>query len=173
MCVEHVEQYSGILQYLLNFAAIRTVPEGHQMVADGWRLFEEAIASMGAGDLPQLLRNVRTMTTPPPPPPPPQPSPQPEGTSTGPDAGTPTPMDVGPGTSVASPVKTEGEDPVLVMVGGSRHWACPRCSTIRGSRNGCDAHIRQAHTGKVLVCGLCSFSTYNLDSLQRHSKTHN
>ena len=135
------------------------------MVADGWRLFEEAVASVGAGDLPQLLRSVRSMTTPPPPTPTPVPTPA------------PAPMDVTtPGTSgtqAASPVKEEGDEPVVVLVGGVRNWACPRCNTIRGSKNGCDAHIRQAHTGKVLLCALCSFSTYNLDSLQRHAKTHN
>ena len=157
------------------FSAIRTVAEGHQMIADGWRLFEDAVASVGAGDLPQLLRAVRTMTTPtPPPPPPPPPAGQQEQASQL--------MDVTPGASgtsqpsqpVASPVKREGGDePVVVLVGGVRNWACPMCNTVRGSRNGCDAHIRQTHTGKVLLCALCSFSTYNLDSLQRHAKTHN
>ena len=160
-CVEQVDQYCT---YLLS--AVRTVAEGHQMVADGWRLFEEAVASVGAGDLPQLLRSVRTMTTPTPPPPPPAPSTPSEGTPMQTDA---------PTTSqpVASPVKEEGDEPVVILVGGVRNWACPRCNTIRGSKNGCDAHIRQAHTGKVLRCALCSFSTYNLDSLQRHAKTHN
>ena len=151
------------------------VSEGHRMVAEGWRLFEEAVGSVGAGDLPQLLRSVRSMTTPPPPPPPPgTPAPGQPGTTTTPQ---PTPMEVPgtPGTSGegTSPIKHEGDEPVVVLVGGVRNWACPRCNTVRGSRNGCDAHIRQAHTGKVLVCALCSFSTYNLDSLQRHAKTHN
>ena len=58
-------------------------------------------------------------------------------------------------------------------LGGVRKWACPQCSTVRGSMNGCDTQIRQAHTGKVLLCGLCGFSTYNLDSLSRHEKEHN
>ena len=154
------------------FSAVRTVAEGHQMIVDGWRLFKEAVASVGAGDLPQLLRAVRTMTTPTPPPS----AGQQEQAS---EPGQQAPMDVTPGASgtsqpVALPVKRErGDEPVVVLVGGVRNWACPRCNTVRGSKNGCDAHIRQAHTGKVLLCALCSFSTYNLDSLQRHVKTHN
>ena len=51
--------------------AIRTVAAGHRMIADGWGMFEEAITEAGAGDLPQLLRSVRSMTTPPPATPPP------------------------------------------------------------------------------------------------------
>ena len=75
----------------------------------------------------------------------------------------------------ASGITSEGEGWASKCFGwrGVRNWACPRCNTIRGSKNSCDAHIRQAHTGKVLACALCSFSTYNLYSLQRHAKTHN
>ena len=73
-----------------------------------------------------------------------------------------------------SPGKEENrEDQPVVMVAGTHSWACPQCNTVRGSKNGCDAHIRQVHTGKALVCALCSFSTYNMDSLQRHEKEHN
>ena len=45
---------------------------GHQMVAQGWVLFEEVVKDAGAGDLPQLLRSIKTMTTPPPATPPPK-----------------------------------------------------------------------------------------------------
>ena len=39
-------------------------------------------------------------------------------------------------------VKQEaGEEPVVVMVGGFRKWACPQCNTVWGSKNGCDANI--------------------------------
>ena len=77
--------------------------------------------------------------------------------------------------SGVSPVKKEGasSESFVVVVGGVRKWACPQCSTVRGLKNGCNAHIRQAHTGKVLLCGLCGFSTCNLDSLSRHEKEHN
>ena len=128
------------------------------MVVDGWTLFEEAIEGAGEGDLPQLLHHLRGMTTPTPPP-----------------QQSATPTDVPPVQSPVKKIKTEnlGDQLVVVMVGGSHSWACPQCNMVRGSKNGCDAHIRQVHTGKALVCALCSFSTYNMDSLQRHKKEHN
>ena len=96
------------------------------MVADGWALFEEAIEGAGEGDLPQLLchlRGVMTLTLPP--------------------QQSATPTDVPPTPSPAKKIKTEnlGYQPVVVMVGGSRSWACPQCNMVRGSKNGCDAHI--------------------------------
>ena len=135
-------------------------------------MFEEAVEAAGTGDLPQLLRSFRGMTTLTPSPPPP-PTPQPAG-AVEQQAATAVPMEVA-GVSGVSPVKKEGasSEPVVVIVGGVRKWACPQCSTVRGSKNGCDAHVRQAHTGKVLLCGLCGFSMYNLDSLSRHEKEHN
>ena len=140
------------------------VAEGHRMVAQGWTIFEEAIGSSGPGDLPQLLHHLKGVTTPTPPPVP----------ALAPGS---VPMDVPQqqqGTPRSSPVKIErGDQPVVLMVGGVRSWACPQYNTIRGSKNGYDAHIRQAHTGKALVCALYSFSTYNMDSLQRHEKEHN
>ena len=85
-----------------------------------------------------------------------------------PQASTPTP-------SPAKKMKTEniGDQPVIVMVGGTRSSACPQYNMVRGLKNGCDTHIRQVQPGKALVCALCSFSTYNMDSLQRHEKEHN
>ena len=127
------------------------------MVADGWALFEEAIEGAGEGDLPQLLHHLRRVMTPTPPP-----------------QQSATPTDVPPIPLPVKKIKTEnlGDQPVVVM-GGSRSWACPECNMVRGLKNGCDAHIWQVHTGKALVCALCSFSTYNMDSLQRHEKEHN
>ena len=88
------------------------------MVANGWMLFEEAVASVGAGHLPQLLRSVHTMMTLTPPPPP---------TPTAPAQQTgQTPMDVMPGMSqsAASLVKSDdGDEPVVVLVGEVRNWA--------------------------------------------------
>ena len=128
------------------------------MVADGWALFEEAIEGAGEGDLPQLLHHLRGMRTPTPPP-----------------QQSAAPTDVPPVQALVKKIKTEnlGDQPIVVMVGGSHSWACPQCNMVRGSKNGCDTHIRQVHTGKALVCALCSFSTYNMDSLQRHKKEHN
>ena len=136
--------------------------EGHKMVAEGWRMFKEAVDDSMPGYLPQLLQQQKEKTMPMPP---------------------PSPMDIGQATQASqpvpamlSPVKREGgnknEESILVMILGHRNWACPQCNTVRGSCNGCDAHIRQAHTGKALVYSFCSFSTYNMDSLQRHEKEH-
>ena len=140
------------------------VAEGHRMVAQRWTLFEKAVRTAGPGDLLQLLCHLKGVTTPTPPPAPPL-------------APRPVPMDVPPqqqGTPLSSPVKIErGDQPVVLIIEGVRSWACPQCNTIRGSKNGCNAHIRQAYTGKALVCALCRFSTYNMDSLQRHEKEHN
>ena len=112
------------------------------MIAEGWEMFKEVVEAAGTGDLPQLLRLLRGMTT-----------------LTTPPAGPVqqesmpgVPMEVA-GVSGVSPVKKKGasSEPVVVVV-GVRKWACPQCSTVRGSKNGCDTHIRQAHTGKVQGC---------------------
>ena len=134
------------------------IAAGHRMVVNGWALFEEAIEGAGGGDLPQLLCHLRGMTT-----------------LTLPPQQSAAPTDVPPVQSLVKKIKMEnlGDQPVVVMVGGSRPWACPQCNTFRESKNGCDTHIRQVHTRKALVCALCSFSTYNMDSLQRHEKEHN
>ena len=78
--------------YFTYVSAVRTVATGHKMVAEGWALFEEAVSQTGAGDLPQLLQSIRTMTTPPPLTTPPQ------GTL----------MDITVTTPRPSPVKKEG-----------------------------------------------------------------
>ena len=132
------------------------------MVAQWWALFEEAVEGAGEGDLLNLLHHLRGVMTPMPPPP----------------QQAPAPMDVQQRETTTprpSPVKEEnrGDWPVVVMVGGTHSWACPQCNMVRGWKNGCDAHIRQAHTGKALVCALCRFSIYNMDLLQRHKKEHN
>ena len=53
-----------VQQYLLLFPAVRTVAEGHRMVVQEWALFEEAMETAGAGEMPQLLCHLRGMTTP-------------------------------------------------------------------------------------------------------------
>ena len=40
------------------------VSRGHQLVAEGWAAFEKTCKEVGAGELPQLLRYVKTATTP-------------------------------------------------------------------------------------------------------------
>ena len=88
------------------------------MIAEGWEMFEEAMEAAGTGDLPQLLRLLRGMTTPTPPPPPP--TPQPAG-AVEEQAATAVPMEVA-GVSGVSLVKKEGasSEPVVVIVGGGK-----------------------------------------------------
>ena len=49
---------------ILFISAVRTVSRGHQLVAEGWALFEKTCSEVGAGKLPQLLRYVKQATTP-------------------------------------------------------------------------------------------------------------
>ena len=49
---------------ILFISAVRTVSRGHQLVAEGWALFEKTCSEVGAGELPQLLRYVKQATTP-------------------------------------------------------------------------------------------------------------
>ena len=145
---------------------MRTVSRGHKLVADGWALFEKTCSEVGAGELPQLLRYVKQATTP---------TPTPTGTPTPP---TPTKLeeemdvDVGESTSEGQPLH---EKPLHVTEGGGEtlYYKCPNCNiTPKKSKWGMDSHIRAVHTKKALVCSFCAFSTYNMDSLQRHEKEH-
>ena len=58
--------------YFTLISAVRTVNVRHKMLAEGWELFKEVVNNAGAWDLPQLLRSIRMMTTPPPATPPPK-----------------------------------------------------------------------------------------------------
>ena len=95
------------------------------MIADGWKMFEEAVEEGTPGDLPALLRQLKGKTTPPP----------------------PTPVDLthdapavlpSPSPSPAKKFKTEEgkaqDQPVMVIISGNRSWACPKCNTVRGSK---------------------------------------
>ena len=42
------------------------VAAGHQMIADGWKMFEEVVEEGAPGDLPALLQQLKGKTTPPP-----------------------------------------------------------------------------------------------------------
>ena len=91
---------------ILFISAVRTVAQGHHLVAKGWALFEKTCSEVGAGELPQLLRYVKQATTPIPTP-----------------TGTPTPtkmeqeedMEVKASTSEAKPLQ---EKPIHVTEGG-------------------------------------------------------
>ena len=102
-------------------AGHKLVAQGYAAVVEGWQLFEEAVEEAGPSDLPNLLRQLKGKTTPTQMPPPPHSS----------------PMEVGSMPPPASLIKIEesssNEDPVIVMVGRGRKWACPQCNTIWGS----------------------------------------
>ena len=145
--------------FLLVISAVCTVARGHQLVYEGWKSFEETCSEVGVGELPQLLRYLKMATTPTPTP-------------------TPTKMEakeeveeMEAGAAVASTPGTSGEfieKPIHISVGGrTKMYKCGNCDiTPKCSRMGMDSHIRAVHTKKALVCSFCSFSTYNMDSLQ-------
>ena len=137
--------------------------EGNKTIADRWHLFEEACESAGPGDLPQLLRSLKGMSTP-------TPTSQPLTLSPMVTSKAPAPL--------PTPVKMKQEaldleEPVVIRIEGKRKWSCPQCGFIKGSKNGCDAHIRETHSKKALLCALWSFYTFNMDSLNRYVKEHN
>ena len=134
------------------------VSEANKTIADGWRIFEEACENAGQGDLPQLLRSLKGMSTP-------TPTSQPPPTLTAMDTLTPNPgtsKAPTPSQSSPSPVKIKQEplDPeerVVIRIEGKRKWSCPQ----------------ETHSKKALLCTLCSFSSFHMDSLNRHVKEHN
>ena len=67
------------------FSAMHTVAAGHRMVTEGWTLFERTCEEVGPGELPQLLRQLKSVTT-------------------------PTPASPGPSPRSCTPVKTEPMD---------------------------------------------------------------
>ena len=46
------------------FSAVCKVAAGHRMVTEGWTLFERTCEEVGPGELPQLLRQLKSATTP-------------------------------------------------------------------------------------------------------------
>ena len=90
-------------------------------------MFEEAVEAAGTGDLPQLLRSLRGMTTPTPPPPPTPPQ-------TGPveqQAMTAVPMEVAEVSGV-SLVKKEGASSEPVVVGGGKKMGLSTVFNCKG-----------------------------------------
>ena len=138
---------SNLMCFLI--VAVRKVAAGHRMIVEGWELFEEAVEEGAPGDLPALLRQLKGITTPQPLPPTPVDLTQ--------DSDTTGAKSTSPSPAKKMKVEVSNETPVMIIMGGNRSWACPQCNTVRGSKNGCDAHIRQAHTGKALVCAFCAF----------------
>ena len=46
------------------FSAVCMVAAGHRMVTEGWTLFERMCEEVGPGELPQLVRQLKSATTP-------------------------------------------------------------------------------------------------------------
>ena len=148
--------------YLMCISAIRQVAAGHRAVAEGWTLFEQTCEEVGPGELPQLLRQLKSATTPTPPPTP------------GPSTPTKEEIEVPMEEDVA--VKQEHQEinktPIMIKLGGHKYqFKCGNCDIApKATSRAMDAHIRSVHTKEALVCYICPFTTYNLDSLQRHEK---
>ena len=134
-------------------------------MAEGWAAFEQTCKEVGTGELPQFLRYIKMATTP-------TPTPTPTKFKTKQEE-----MDVeATAMTSADPPKIGEfiEKPIHISVGGrTKMYKCGNCDiTPTRSRMGMDSHIRAVHTKKALVCSFCAFSTYNMDSLQRHEKEH-
>ena len=130
------------------------------MVAEGWMLFEHTFEEVGPGELPQLLRQLKGATTL-------TPAPELSPMKT-------EPMEEAEVKSVADPgVSAFIEMPIMIKLGPREYiYKCGNCDIAPRTKHAIDAHIRSVHTKKTLLCSFCHFSTYNMDSLQRHEKEH-
>ena len=131
-------------------------------MAEGWTLFEQTCEEVGPGELPQLLRQLKSAMTPTLPPTP------------GPSTLTKEEREVPMEEDVA--VKQECQEinktPIMIKLGGHKYqFKCGNCDIPpKAASHAMDAHIRSVHTKEALVCYICPFTTYNLDLLQRHEK---
>ena len=95
----------------------------------------------GCGELPQLLKYVKTHTTPTP---------------------TATPVKEEEPIDVEGVKKEEAivEKPIHISFGGQTvEYRCGNCDIApKKSKSGMDAHIRSVHTKKALLCSFCAFS---------------
>ena len=134
--------------------------EGHRMVAEGWMLFERMCEEVGPGELPQLLRQLKGVTTP---------TPAPESSPMKTE-----PMEEGEVKLAADPgMSAFIKIPIMIKLGPREYiYKCGNCNIAPRTKRAIDAHIRSVHTKKALLCSFCHFSTYNMDSLQSHEKEH-
>ena len=134
------------------------------MVTEGWTLFKCTCEEVGPGELPQLLRQLKSVMTP-----------------------TTTPASPGPSPVKTEPMEEEGEVqqladpgasgfiemPIMIKLGPHQcTYKCGNCDIAPKTKCAIDAHIRSVHTKKALLCSFSHFSTYNMDSLQRHEKEY-
>ena len=97
---------------------------------------------------------------------------------------TPTPAP-GPSPVKTEPMKEEGEVkqladlgvsgfieiPIMIKLGPHQYtYKCGNCDIAPRTKCAIDVHIHSVQTKKALLCSFCHFSTYNMDSLQRHEK---
>ena len=61
----------ALILLLFGIVALGTIAKGHQLVAEGnkligegWAIFDDVVGQAGMGELPKLLRNVRSSVTP-------------------------------------------------------------------------------------------------------------
>ena len=119
---------------------------------------------VGPGELPQLLRQLKSATTP-------TPTPTP-----GPSMPTKEEREVPMEEDVAVKQEQEREainkTPIMIKLGGHKYqFKCGNCDIApKATSRAMDAHICSVHTKEALVCYICPFTTYNLDSLQCHEK---
>ena len=131
------------------------------MVSEGWTLFERMCEEVGPGELPQLLRQLKGVTTPTP-----APSPSPVKTEPMEEEGEVKPL-TDPGVSGFI------EMPIMIKLGPCKYtYKCGNCDIAPRTKHAIDAHIHSVHTKKALLCSFCHFSTHNMDLLQRHEKEH-
>ena len=147
--------------YLMCISAIRQVAAGHRAVAEGWTLFEQTCEEVGPGELPQLLRQLKSATTP-------TPTPTPGPSMPTKEEEVPMEEDV----AVKQECEEINKTPIMIKLGGHKYqFKCGNCDVApKATSRAMDAHIRSVHTKEALVCYICPFTTYNLDSLQRHEK---
>ena len=129
-------------------------------MAEGWTLFEHMCEEVGPGEFPQLLRQLKGATTP---------TPGPESSPMKTE-----PMEEGEVKSAADPgMSAFIEMPIMIKLGPREYiYKCGNCNIAPRTKHAIDAQIRSVHTKKALLCSFCHFSTYNMDSLQRHEKEH-
>ena len=128
------------------------------MVAEGWTLLKCICEEVGQGELPQLPRQLKGAMTPTP-------------------AAESSPMktlEEGEVKTAADPgVSAFIEMPIMIKLGPHEYiYKCGNCDIAPRTKRAIDAHICSVHTKKALLCSFCHFSTYNMDSLQRHEKEH-
>lgn len=155
------------------FAAVRVIREATQKLDQGYALLEAACRNANAAQLPSIMRAAQgrfitpvktetiTVKT--------EEGEERPSTSAAPGQFDPAlmPVKVEPGVTY---------EPITVKLPeGGYQYKCPLCprDVFTKSKNGMRGHIGEFHTGEVLLCEMCEFSSYNPDSLSKHVRlTH-